>query len=51
MVRVVTLFNKPDYVQLAMQSVLDQTRTDYEHCVMSDNVRDWGGLFPGERLV
>lgn len=46
MVRVVTLFNKHDYVREAIQSVLNQTRQDISHHVMSDNVRDWGGLFP-----
>lgn len=45
MIRIVTLSNKPDYLQDCLECVRVQTRRA-EHCVITDNCIDWGDRFP-----
>ena len=49
-IRVMTLFNKPDYVQTAIECVRQQTRECVHH-VMSDVCQDWGDKFPPSYFV
>ena len=44
-IRVITLFNKPDYVQTAIECVRTQTR-ECKHIVASHDAFDWGDRFP-----
>jgi len=43
---ILTLYNKPDYVQEAIRSVEQQTRTDLVHIVRPDTYRSWDGRYP-----
>jgi len=46
MIRIITLYNKPDLVKEAIASVEAQTRRDFVHIVQEDKGRDWGDCYP-----
>jgi GT2 family glycosyltransferase len=48
-IRIITLWNKPEYIQDAIDSVKAQTRQDIIHVMQKDEGIDWKGLYPPAR--
>lgn len=47
MIIIITLWNKPEYIEQAIQSVVGQTRKDWVHVLQHDHKSlDWGGRYP-----